>query len=61
MRTFLVGLLVLGCVGCKHTNKRNPQAVYVPIVKEEKADEKERTRSISIQILPINNLTIKAI
>lgn len=61
MRTALIALLVFSCVGCKHTNKRNPQAVYVPIVKEEKADEKERTRSISIQILPINNLTIKAI
>jgi len=61
MRTILIALLVFGCVGCKHTNKRNQQAVYVPVIKEEKVDEKERTRSISIQIMPINNLTIKAI
>lgn len=60
MRWILIGLLLVGCAGCKHTNKR-PQSVYVPVIKDEKVDEKERTRSISIQIMPINNLTIKAI
>jgi hypothetical protein len=60
MRWILLGLLLVACSGCKHTNKR-VEPVYVPIVKEEKVDEKERTRSISIQIMPINNLTIKAI
>ena len=60
MRWISIGLLLVVCSGCKHTNKRAEPA-YVPIVKEEKVDEKERTRSISIQIMPINNLTIKAI
>lgn len=60
MRQILLAVLLLCCVGCKHTNKRNAQ-VALPVVKEEKVDEKERTRSISIQIMPINNLTIKAI
>lgn len=60
MRWIFLGLLLVVCSGCKHTNKRT-EPVYVPIVKEEKVDEKERTRSISIQIMPINNLTIKAI
>lgn len=60
---YLMMILVVSCVGCKHTGKRAAQttSLVVPVSKEEKVDEKEKTRNITIQFMPIQNLTIKAI
>lgn len=63
MRSFLVGVVLLSCVGCKHLQKKTVDGVIVKKVEvvEAKAVEKERTRSVTIQIMPIQNLSISAL
>lgn len=61
MRYALIGLLVISS-GCKHLPKKEVTKLELIAPKvEETEDKKERTKSITIQIMPIQSLTIKAI
>ena len=63
MRYFIVGAVLLSSMGCKHLQKKTVDGVIVKKVEvvETKAVEKEKTRNITIQIMPIQNLSISAL
>jgi len=66
MKYLMVGVVLLVSSGCKHLQKRveveTLELVPPKVEKVEKVDDKvERTRSITISIMPIQNLTFKAL
>ncbi len=61
MRYLIVAMLIV-CNGCKHLPKQ--ETTRLELIKpkvEEKKDDKEKTRNISIQFFPIQSLTVKVI
>jgi hypothetical protein len=54
--------MLIVCNGCKHLPKQ--ETTRLELIKpkvEEKKDDKEKTRNISIQFFPIQSLTVKVI
>jgi hypothetical protein len=60
MRT-TIALVLLTTSGCAHLNNQELERTTFKVEKVEKTEGPERTKSITIQILPIQSLTIKAI
>ena len=60
-RLIIVGLILLEASGCKHVEKKKdqPWPILVPPVPVETKAE-PRTKTVSIVVLKIDNLTIKA-
>lgn len=60
-RLIIVGLILLEASGCKHVEKKKdqPWPILVPPVPVETKEE-PRTKTVSIVVLKIDNLTIKA-
>ena len=60
-RLIIVGLILLEASGCKHVEKKKDQPwpiLVQPVPVETK--EEPRTKTVSIVVLKIDNLTIKA-
>ena len=62
MKYLMVGVVLLLSSGCKHlqTKELTTLELVAPKVVEVE-DKKERTRNITISIMPIQNLTFKAL
>jgi hypothetical protein len=63
MKYLMVGVVLLLSSGCKHLQKRvEVETLELVPPKVVKVDDKvERTRNITISIMPIQNLTFKAL
>lgn len=60
MKKVIVGICVIMCVGCNHTQKRKLHEVKKPVVKETET-EKAKNITIEFHLFENMNMTVKAI
>ena len=59
---YVIAIALIMSSGCKHLEKKKLEQVSLMAPKvEETENKKEYTRNITIQIMPIQSLTIKAL